>query len=171
MSDDLDNDPVEAAENEGLPLAVAAASPARARKTVASKISAPEPETKEPRQESVAPAAKAEPAAATPTPYAAVSGKGADPIAYSAAVPADRNGPRRSLTVYHVQRRLYELGYRDGYSETPYGKLTRHSVSQWQNSRGEEPTGVLTRAQFTDLFDGDYNVSTTLDLATDHQIS
>jgi len=154
--------PQESADEAAKPAAT------RPRKTVASKISAPAPETKEPRQESVAPAAKAEPAAATPTPYAAVSGKGADPIVYSQAKPSGKNGPRRSLTVYHVQRRLYEAGFRDGYSEVPYGKLTLHSVKEWQESKGHNPTGVLTRHEFRELFEGDYNVELTVDSPSDH---
>ena len=139
-----------------------------ARKTVAPKTSAPEHATKEPKPESVASAAKAEPAAASPTPYAAVSGDGADTIYYSAAKPAGRNGARRSLTVYQVQRRLYELGFVEGYSETRYGVLTLRSVAQWQSSKGYETSGILTRAQFTELFKGDVNVEAIVDTPTDH---
>jgi len=171
MSDSENTKPAAEAPKPAAPVAAAkpaAAPAAETRKTAAPKTSAPAPETKEPKQESVAPAAKAEPAAASTTPYAAVSGNGADTIYYSAAKPAGRNGPRRSLTVYQVQRRLYELGFVEGYSETRYGVLTLRSVSQWQSDKGYETTGVLTREQFTELFKGDVNVDAVVDTPTDN---
>ncbi len=172
MSDSENTKPAAEAPKPAAPVAAAkpaaAPAPAATRKTAAPKTSAPEPETKEPKQESVAPAAKAEPAAASTTPYAAVSGDGADTIYYSAAKPAGRNGPRRSLTVYQVQRRLYELGFIEGYSETRYGVLTLRSVAQWQSDKGYETTGILTREQFAELFKGDVNVEAVVDTPADH---
>lgn len=113
----------------------------------------------------------AKPAEAKPKAYAAVSGAEVDPIAYSRAVPVGSTGPRRSLTVYHVQRRLYELGFVEGWSETAYRQLTRNSVSAFQESRGENATGVLTRQQFQDLFKDDPNVSVLMDTVADNPIS
>lgn len=134
------------------------------------KTSTVDAATKEPTQESVDPVESAEPAVASTTPYATVSGSAVDPILYSRAVPTPKNGPRKSLTVYHLQRRLYELGHTEAWSETIYGKLTRSSVSKWQESAGYEPTGVLTRGQFTELFSGDPNVSATVDTIADNPV-
>lgn len=141
---------------------------AEAQKPVrASKNSTSAP-AKEPTQASAVPAASAEPAAVPSAPNAAVSGAKVDPIAYSKAVPTPKNGPRRSLTVYHVQRRLAEHGHTEAWSETKYADLTRRSVAAWQESRGDAATGILTRKQFEDLFKGDPNVDAQVDTIGDH---
>jgi len=74
--------------------------------------------------------------------------------------------------VLHVQRRLAEEGFADAAS-APGGRfeaLTARAVTLWQKSRGEAATGVLTREQFADLFDGDPNVTVTIDTIEDHQV-
>lgn len=172
---------IESAENEGFPSDLAEAldkaeSDVKAGRTVEAKRRPKKTSTvaaadKEPTQGSVDPAASAEPAVTSTTPYATVSGAAVDPIVYSKAVPTGKTGPRRSLTVYHVQRRLHELGFTDAWSETIYGKLTKYSVSQYQESRGAEATGVLTRDQFTALFEGDPNVSVLVDTIADNPVT
>lgn len=162
---------IEAAESEGYPadlaeLTEAEAKPARARKPKNSTVDAT---TKEPMQDAE-PAASAEPAVVPSAPNAAVSGAAVDPILYSRAVPTPKNGPRKSLTVYHIARRLYEHGHTEAWSENIYGKLTRSSVSAWQTDRGDEPTGILTRDQFLALFRGDPNVSAVVDTIADHPL-
>lgn len=167
---------IERAETEGYPadLAEKTETPepetkaVRARKTKTSTVDVAD---KEPTQESVDPAASAEPAVVSSTPNAAVSGAAVDPILYSRAVPTPKNGPRKSLTVYHIARRLYEHGHTEAWSETIYGPLTRSSVAAWQLDRGDEPTGILTRAQFRDLFKGDPNVNVQIDTIADHPLT
>lgn len=139
----------------------------KARKTL--KNSTVDATTKEPTREAD-PAASAEPAVVPSAPNAAVSGAAVDPIRYSAAVPTPKNGPRKSLTVYHVARRLYEHGHTEAWSETIYGTLTRQSVANWQTARGDEATGVLTRDQFLALFKGDPNVNAVVDTIADHPL-
>lgn len=134
------------------------------------KNSTPDAADKEPKPESVDPAASAEPATVSTTPYAVVSGAAVDPIRYSKAVRTPKHGPRKSLTVLHIQRRLHELGHPEGWSETIYGDLTASSVSSWQTARGDEPTGILTVEQFQALFEGDPNVDIILDTMGDNPI-
>lgn len=159
MSDDNDIQPLVVDEE---PQPEPERKPARAAKN---STSAP---AKEPTQDSADPAASAEPAAVPSAPNAAVSGAKVDPIAYSRAVPTGKNGPRKSLTVFHIQRRLYEHGYTEAWSETIYGNLTKSSVRKYQAARDEQQTGILTRQQFEDLFKGDTNVSVSMDTIGDH---
>jgi peptidoglycan hydrolase-like protein with peptidoglycan-binding domain len=64
---------------------------------------------------------------------------------------------RKSLTVHHLQRRLYELGYksaskdRDGY----YGNNTIEAVAAWQAASNIEATGVIDAESFKKIFTGD----------------
>lgn len=88
-----------------------------------------------------------------------------EPVVWSKAQP----GERRSLTVLHLQRKLAELGYIteadarrqnaqgefEAHMVGRYGKLTEQAVADWQERRGEEPTGRLTHEQFEDMFKGD----------------
>lgn len=150
------------ATDENKSVELEAAEPARARK---SSTSAP---AKEPTQKSAASAASAEPAAVPSAPHAAVSGAEVDPVAYSRAVPTGKTGPRKSLTVYHVQRRLAEHGHVEAWSETIYGELTQRSVAAFQRGRAEAETGILTREQFAALFAGDPNVEVLQDTIGDH---
>lgn len=142
---------------------------AKADRARTKKTSTADAAVKEPTQVAE-PAASAEPAVVPSAPNAAVSGAAVDPIRYSAAVPTPKNGPRRSMTVYHIARRLYEHGHTEAWSETIYGNLTRASVSNWQRERGDEATGILTRKQFLDLFKGDNNVNATIDTIGDHPV-
>lgn len=71
---------------------------------------------------------------------------------------------RKSLTIHHLQRRLYELGYivalkdKDGY----YGDLTREAVSQFQTDRGLVGDGFMTAESFELIFANDPNVKVVL---------
>jgi hypothetical protein len=71
---------------------------------------------------------------------------------------------RKSLTVHHLQRRLYELGYivalkdKDGY----YGDLTRSAVAQLQTDRNLAGDGLMTAETFELIFANDPNVKVVL---------
>jgi hypothetical protein len=71
---------------------------------------------------------------------------------------------RKSLTVHHLQRRLYELGYiialkdKDGY----YGDLTRSAVAHFQTDRNLAGDGLMTAESFQLIFANDYNVKVVL---------
>lgn len=64
---------------------------------------------------------------------------------------------RKSLTVHHLQRRLYQLGFtqaaddRDGY----YGNLTIDAVAAFQAAIGLEETGIVDEETFQAIFKGD----------------
>ena len=125
----------------------------------------------EPKQTS-AKSAGAKPAKRKIARNAVVSGGETDPVQYSKARVPGRTENRKSLTVLHVQRRLAEEGFADAASAPGgrYEALTTRAVSLWQESRGEAATGVLTREQFADLFDGDPNVTVTMDTIEDHKV-
>jgi peptidoglycan hydrolase-like protein with peptidoglycan-binding domain len=71
---------------------------------------------------------------------------------------------RKSLTIHHLQRRLYELGYivalkdKDGY----YGDLTRSAVAQFQADRNLAGDGLMTAEAFELIFANDPNVKVVL---------
>jgi peptidoglycan hydrolase-like protein with peptidoglycan-binding domain len=74
--------------------------------------------------------------------------------------------------VLHVQRALADLGYAEAASSPggQYDALTRNAVVKYQISRGEAQTGILTRDQFTALFEGDPNVTVEVDTHEDHSV-
>lgn len=103
----------------------------------------------------------------------AVVGDGeTDPIYYSKARVPGRTENRKSLTVLHIQRRLTAEGFAEAQSAPggAYEVLTTRAVTQWQESRGEDATGVLTREQFDALFEGDPNVTVHQDSHEDHAV-
>ena len=124
------------------------------------------PSDEEPKQTS-AKSVGAKPATRKIAPGSVVSGGETDPVRYSAAKPS-RN--KRVLTVLHIQRRLAEEGYAEAASAPggAYDVLTTNAVTAWQRDRGEAATGLLTRAQFAELFDGDPNVTVSVDTPADH---
>lgn len=71
---------------------------------------------------------------------------------------------RKSLTVHHLQRRLYELGYvvalkdKDGY----YGDLTKSAVAHFQSDRNLVGEGFMTAETFELIFANDQNVKVVL---------
>lgn len=72
---------------------------------------------------------------------------------------------RKSLTIHHLQRRLYELGFKDAYSDKDgwYGDLTAKSVLEFQEVNGLEPTGTMDAETFEAIFAGDANVTVVID--------
>lgn len=129
------------------------------------------PAPKEPKQAS-AKSVGAKPARAKIARNAVVGAGATDPVIYSKArVPGPTEG-RKSLTVLHIQRRLMDEGFAEAASAPggQYDVLTQRAVSQYQESIGAKPTGVLTREQFANLFDGDPNVTVTLDTYYDHTV-
>ncbi len=71
---------------------------------------------------------------------------------------------RKSLTIHHLQRRLYELGYvvalkdKDGY----YGDVTKSAIAQFQADRGLVGDGVINAETFELIFANDPNVRVVL---------
>jgi hypothetical protein len=131
------------------------------------KTSVPSPD-EEPKQASAKPAG-AKPATRKIAPGSVVSGEDTDPIKYSSARPSYN---KRVLTVLHLQRRLVEEGFVEAASAPGghYETLTTRSVQQYQQSLDAEPTGVLTREQFAGLFEGDPNVTVSIDTPADHTV-
>lgn len=100
----------------------------------------------------------------------AVIGNGdTDTIRYSSAKASKQ---KKVLTVLHVQRALMDRGYAEAISAPGgwYEALTTRAVQAYQRDRTEDATGVLTREQFADLFEGDPNVTVELDTHEDHAI-
>lgn len=71
---------------------------------------------------------------------------------------------RRSLTVFHVQRRLIELGLlEDGSVKAGYyGDLTKAAVLKFQEANSIAGDGLMNADTFVALFDGDPNVRVNL---------
>jgi peptidoglycan hydrolase-like protein with peptidoglycan-binding domain len=134
------------------------------------KISVPSPD-EEPKQASAKPVG-AKPAKRKIAHNAVVGGGETDPVLYSKARVPGRTENRKSLTVLHVQRRLTDEGFPDAQSAPGgrYEALTTRAVALWQESRDEPATGVLTREQFADLFEGDPNVTVSIDTPSDHEV-
>jgi peptidoglycan hydrolase-like protein with peptidoglycan-binding domain len=125
----------------------------------------------EPKQASAKPVG-AKPARRKIARNAVVGGGETDPVLYSKARVPGRMENRKSLTTLHIQRRLAEEGFPEAASAPGghYEALTTRAVASWQESRKEPATGVLTRDQFADLFEGDPNVTVSIDTHADHQI-
>ncbi len=120
----------------------------------------------EPKQASAKPAG-AKPAARVIAHDSVVSGGDTDPIKYSSAKPSYQ---KRVLTVLHLQRRLAAEGFAEAASAPggQYDELTKRAVAAYQKSLDAPATGVLTREQFADLFEGDPNVEVSIDTPADH---
>ena len=71
---------------------------------------------------------------------------------------------RRSLTVFHVQRRLIELGLlEDGSVKAGYyGDLTKAAVLKFQEANSIAGDGLMNADTFVALFEGDPNVRVVL---------
>ena len=96
-----------------------------------------------------------------PSPKGQVVGGGdVDQVRLSACVFKNKFA-RKSLSVYHVQRRLNELGYRDAYTDKTgwYGDLTFKSVREYQAANGLAGDGTVDRATLDHLFSDDPNVT------------
>jgi hypothetical protein len=100
-----------------------------------------------------------------PTPAGpAVVGTGVvdDVVLSSCVYKNDAN--RRSLTVYHVQRKLIELELlQDGLVKAGYyGDLTKQAVAAFQAANSIVGDGLMNAETFTALFEGDPNVRIVL---------
>lgn len=132
------------------------------------------PEAKEPKQEERAttaakPAGVKPPTQKRPRAKDSVVGSGdTDPVMYSKARPARPTEGRKSLTVLHIQRRLAEEGIPVIAPTGRYEATTEEAVRTYQTRLGGEATGLLTRAEFTTLFEGDPNVTATVDTHIDN---
>ena len=138
-------------------------------KTAPTDLEPVSPAPKEPKQAS-AKSVGAKPAKAKIAHDAVVGAGETDTVAYSKAkVPGPKDN-RKSLTVLHIQRRLMAEGFAEAASAPggAYDILTQRSVAQWQEREGYDVTGVLTRDQFDELFEGDPNVTIVQDSHEDH---
>lgn len=114
-----------------------------------------------PQEEKAAP--KADVAVQAPATSAVVGNGDADVVYLSRCVYKNAHA-RKSLTVHHLQRRLYELGYRDAYADKDgwYGDLTRASVAAYQKANNIEGDGLMDAVTFASIFAKDKNVAVNL---------
>ena len=125
----------------------------------AAPVSSDSPAVAEPEQPSVeAPKPAAKKRSASPK-GRVVGGGETDDVRLSACVYKNAFA-RKSLSVYHVQRRLNELGYRDAYTDKNgwYGDLTLKAVKEYQADNGLAGDGRITRETLDHLFSDDPNV-------------
>jgi peptidoglycan hydrolase-like protein with peptidoglycan-binding domain len=72
---------------------------------------------------------------------------------------------KRSVSVYHLQRRLAELGYalvlkdKEGW----FGDSTKREVMLFQEIRGMTSTGIVDEETLLAIFDGDDKVKVIID--------
>jgi hypothetical protein len=110
----------------------------------------------EDQKAAVAKAAKSQPKS---EPGHAVSGNTVDDVYLNMCV-YKNDYQRKSLTVHHLQRRLFELGFyaasgdKDGY----YGDGTKLAVQEYQQANQLESTGIVDERTFHMIFAGDSNV-------------
>lgn len=94
----------------------------------------------------------------------AVVGNGVvDEVRLSACVYRNVNA-QKSLTVYHLQRRLAELGFVEADLDKQgfYGGPTKLAVKNFQASKKIEATGIMDAVTFKAVFKGDPNVKVIL---------
>jgi len=103
--------------------------------------------------------------AAAPQVATAVVGTGAtDDVLLSRCIYKSRV-TRKSLSVHHLQRRLFELGFPDAGSDKDgwYGDLTLKAVKEFQAASKLEATGVVDAVTLQAIFKGDPNVTVVID--------
>lgn len=123
----------------------------------------PEPVETVAAEEPAAPAPAPQKTAVNRTPSRpgqTVSGEPVDEVRLATCVYKNMTA-RKTLSVYHVQRRLVELGYREADSDKSgwYGDLTRSSVRAFQSDEGLPGDGVMNAATLDRLFFDDPNVT------------
>jgi hypothetical protein len=94
----------------------------------------------------------------------AVVGNGeVDEVFLSACVYRNVNA-QKSLTVYHLQRRLAELGFVEADLDKQgfFGGATKLAVKNFQASKKLDVTGVVDAVTFKTIFKGDPNVKVIL---------
>jgi hypothetical protein len=94
----------------------------------------------------------------------AVVGNGeVDEVKLSACVYKNTNS-QKSLTVYHLQRRLVELGFDEAGLDKQgfYGAATKLAVRNFQASKKFDATGVMDAVTFKAVFKNDPNVKVML---------
>jgi hypothetical protein len=71
-----------------------------------------------------------------------------------------QNNHTKSLSVYHLQRRLGELGYTEGTRDRSgsYGDMTSVAVAKFQRDHNLEISGHINRETAEAIFDGDPNI-------------
>lgn len=93
----------------------------------------------------------------------AVTGSGTTDDVMLSAIVYKNMYSRRSLSVYHTQRRLAELGYTDASIDNKgfYGEATRSAIAKFQATNMNRPaaSGYIDAETLTALFKGDPNVT------------
>lgn len=71
---------------------------------------------------------------------------------------------RRSISVWHLQRRLAEWGHTSGLGERAgfYGDKTKNAVLAFQTALGLKATGIVDAETLQRVFEGDTNVKVSL---------
>lgn len=71
---------------------------------------------------------------------------------------------QKSLTIYHLQRRLVELGFEEAGLDKQgfFGGATKLAVKRFQESKKLDSTGVVDAVTFKAVFNGDPNVRVVL---------
>jgi uncharacterized protein (DUF1499 family) len=71
---------------------------------------------------------------------------------------------RKSLSVHHLQRRLFELGYAEAHKDKDgyYGDYTKSAILRFQLENKLEANGMVDAKTLTLLFTGDPNVNVIL---------
>lgn len=91
------------------------------------------------------------------------SKKSYDPVKLSAIV-YKNPASKRSISVWHLQRRLAEWGYTGGLGERSgyYGDKTKNAVLEFQTALGLKATGIVDAETLERVFEGDTNVKVSL---------
>lgn len=71
---------------------------------------------------------------------------------------------KRSISVWHLQRRLAEWGHIGGLADRSgwYGDKTKNAVLEFQTALGLKATGIVDAETLTRVFEGDTNVKVSL---------
>jgi hypothetical protein len=90
----------------------------------------------------------------------AVVGFGEHDDVFISALVYKENNHTKSLSVYHLQRRLGELGYSEGTRDRSgaYGDMTSVAVAKFQRDNGLAISGHINKETAEAIFAGDPNV-------------
>lgn len=72
---------------------------------------------------------------------------------------------KRSVSVYHLQQRLIELGLDSVKNDKQgwFGDATKHEIMLFQEKHGLQSTGLVDEATLLAIFDGDDKVKVIID--------
>lgn len=98
-----------------------------------------------------------------PTAYAVLGRDPQDRVELKAII-YKNTAALRSISVWHLQRRLSEWGHSQGYGDRSgyYGDPTKEAVQAFQAAHGLQATGHIDADTLTRVFEGDTNVTVHL---------